>query len=82
METICNLSDPVNLNTTTTPDWEYSKIECDYSELYEYVENSTTSASFYLEKTFTYGDFFLMGFFTLFVLIGITKIIWDNFVKK
>ena len=40
METICVLSEPVNLGTEEVPDWEYSKIECDYTGLYEYVENT------------------------------------------
>lgn len=82
MEQICNLTEPVDLGADGKSDWEYSKIECDYSGLYEYVENPTTTAFFYLEKSFTYGDFFLMGFITLFILVEIVKIIWQNFVKK
>lgn len=75
METICELSAPVDLGDG---DWEYSEIICDYTGLYEYVENPTTSASFYLEKSFTYGDFFVMGAIALFVLFKILKIIWEN----
>jgi len=82
MKQICILSVPVNLGQDGAPDWEYSQIDCDYTGLYEYVENSTTSASFYLEKSFTYGDFFVMGFLTMFLLFGITKLIWQTFVKK
>ena len=48
----------------------------------EMITNPTTSASFYLEKSFSYGDFFTMGFLTIFVLVGITKLIWQTFVKK
>lgn len=62
-------------------DWEYSKMVCN-NEVYELIENPTTLASFYLEKSFTYGDFFLMGFLTLFSLAIITKIIWQIFAKK
>lgn len=76
MTTICKFSVPVDLGNG---DWEYSEIACG---LYEYIENTTTSASFYLEKSFTYGDFFTMGFLTLFVLFEIAKIIWENFIKK
>lgn len=75
MKTICELSTPVDLGNG---DWEYSKIDCDYTGLYEYVENTTTSASFYLEKSFTYGDFFVMGAIALFVLFKILKVIWEN----
>lgn len=83
MKTICELSSPVDLDERPSQvDFEYSKIECDYSALYEYVENPTTSAYFYLEKSFTYGDFFVMGFLTMFLLFGITKLIWDTFIKR
>lgn len=80
MKQVCVLSEPVNLGADGAPDWEYSKILCDYTGLYEYVENTTTSASFYLEKSFTYGDFFVMGFITLFILFQIVKIIWDKWI--
>ena len=81
MKTICQLSNPVNLSPSNE-DWEYSQIECDYTELLEVVENTTTSASFILQKSFTYGDFFIMGFLTIFILFGITKLIWQTFIKK
>lgn len=76
MKQTCILSVPLDLENG---DWEYSQIDCDYSGLYEYVENTTTSASFYLEKSFTYGDFFVMGLLTLFFLIKIVEIIWNKF---
>lgn len=77
MQQTCILSVPVDLENG---DWEYSQIDCDYTGLYEYVENPTTSASFYLEKSFTYGDFFVMGFITLFILFQIVKIIWEKWI--
>lgn len=80
MEEICILSEPINLGADGAPDWEYSKITCDYGGLYEYVENQTTTASFYLDKSFSYGDFFLLGFTTLFVLVLIVKIIWQTWI--
>lgn len=79
METICELSVPVDLGGG---DMEYSVVECGNTGLYEYIENTTTSASFYLEKSFTYGDFFLMGFLTLFALFKAVEIIWSNFIKS
>ena len=81
MEQVCILSEPVNLGQDGAPDWEYSQINCDYSGLYEYVENTTTSASFYLEKSFTYGDFFVMGFIMLFILFQIVKVIWEKWIS-
>lgn len=52
------------------------------TELYEYIENTTTSAGFYLEKSFSYGDFFVMGFLTLFALLKIVELIWSIFMKN
>lgn len=80
--TSCEFSNPVNLGTEELPDWEYSEMLCDDPAVYELIVNETTEAEFYLEKTFSYGDFFLMFFLTIFVLFGIVKIIWNNFVKK
>lgn len=80
--TWCQYSVPVNLGTEELPDFEYSEMVCDTPEIHEFIENETTEASFYLEKTFSYGDFFVMFFLTIFTLFGIVKIIWDNFVKR
>lgn len=77
MQQTCILSVPVDLENG---DWEYSQIDCDYSGLYEYVENQTTTANFYLEKSFTYGDFFVMGFIALFILFQIVKVIWEKWI--
>jgi len=81
MEIICEFNEPINLGQDGAPDWEYSEIKCE-NELYEFVENQTTTSSFYLKKSFTYGDFFVMGFLTIFFLILITKIIWQTFIKE
>lgn len=72
---------PLDENLSKSDSWEYSKMVCN-SATYELIENSTTSSGFWLKKTFSYGDFYIMGFLTIFVLIGITKIIWQTFVKK
>lgn len=80
--TWCVFSSPVNLGTTELPDWEYSEMLCDDPNIYELIENATTEAEFYLEKTFSYGDFFVMFFLTIFVLLAIVKIIWNSFIKK
>lgn len=82
MATKCEFQTPVNLGSEAKPDWEYSEIECDNPNFYELIESTTTGASFFLEKTFSYGDFFITFFLTVFVLVAIVKIIWDNLVKK
>jgi len=80
--TRCQFSIPVNLGTEELPDFEYSEFLCDDPELYEYIENQTTEADFYLEKTFSYGDFFVVFFLMVFTLWKIVEIIWDKFIKR
>lgn len=80
--TRCLFSVPVNLGTEEVPDFEYSEFLCDDPELYEYIENQTTEADFYLEKTFSYGDFFVVFFLMVFTLFKIVEVIWNKFVKK
>ena len=74
---------PVDAGITKSEHWSFMTSICTTTDTtLEVITNSTTSASFYLEKTFTYGDFFIMGFLTIFVLVGITKIIWETFTNK
>jgi len=77
----CEFNSPENLGTEVKPDFEFSEIICETSDFYELIENQTTTASFYLDKTFSYGDFFIMGFLTLFCLVKIVEIIWGKFVE-
>lgn len=74
----CDFSEPINLGTELNPDWHYSKLLCENPAFYEFVEHSTTGAYFWVNQTFSYGDFFIMGFLTICLLVGIAKIIWDN----
>ena len=94
---ICDFSEPVywnkeaqqflvvegdgtlDLKDTT---WAFTKMICDDGELYEMIENESTGASFNLDKTFSYGDFFLMFFLMVFSLFKITEIIFNKFTKK
>lgn len=77
----CEFWDPINLNTTTTPDFEFSKLNCT-STLIESVLNSTTGAEFYLSKTIDYGDVVIFWFFTLGFLLAIFTFIFKLFWKK
>lgn len=80
--TECIFSEPVNLGTEEVPDFEYSEMLCDDPAIFELIENETTEAEFYLDKSFSYGDFFLMFFLTMVILFGIVKVVWNKFVKK
>ncbi|GAH90050.1 unnamed protein product, partial [marine sediment metagenome] len=51
----CQFSTPINLGTEETPDWAYSEMTCEFSQL-ELIENATTGAEFYVSKTIGYGD--------------------------
>lgn len=74
---------PLDTSITRSEQWNFMSSVCTTTDTtLELITNSTTSASFYLEKTFNYGDFFTMGFLTMFVLFGITKLIWETFVKN
>jgi len=77
----CYLTDSVNLGTEEFPDWEYSEFYCE-PELFEYIKNETTEADFYLEKTFSYGDFFVLFFLMAFTLFKIVEVVWNKFVKR
>ena len=80
-EITCQFSEPVNLGTEELPDFEYSEIVCNNSQ-YEYIQNETTEASFYIDKSYTYGDFYIMFFLMIFTLYKIVEIIWNKFIKK
>jgi hypothetical protein len=76
----CQFSDPINLGTEELPGWQYSKVLCDNPQYYEHVENATTEAMFWIDKTFSYGDFFLVGILIIFLLIKVVEIIWNKFL--
>lgn len=62
--------------------WNFTKMICDDGELYELIENESTGASFSIDKTFSYGDFFLVFFLMVFSVFKITEIIFNKFVEK
>jgi len=73
---------PLNGEIKRGDTWLYSEANCSSTEQYEVIENSTTGASWILEKTFSYGDFFVMFILTIFVLIKVVEIIFGNFFKN
>lgn len=75
----------VNGEITRSEHWNFMASICTTTDTtLEEIINPTTSASFYLEKTFNYGDFFTVAIFTIMVLGGITKILLGSLlnVKK
>lgn len=78
----CDFNSPENLGSEIKPDYEFSEIICETSDLYEFIENPTTTSSFVLDKTFSYGDFFVMGFLTIFLIIKAVEIIWNKVVEQ
>ena len=68
----CEFNEPKtweNLPPTSKLDfWNYSEIKC-YSEISEIISNpANTTSTFYLNKTFSYGDFFIIFFLSVFTL--------------
>lgn len=81
----CQYTDPINLGTPDKPDWEYSKISCEFSELENpvaLIENTTTGAEFYISKTIGYGDILVVTFLTLFLVFGVLKFLTDFLIPK
>jgi len=81
----CDFSLPVNLGTEEMPDWEYSKMDCVFTEQEipsELIENSTTGAEFYIDKRVSYGDVLVLTFLMLFLIFGIVKFLTDFLVPK
>jgi len=85
-DTIERILKPLD-ETVARPDtWNFTKIICDTSEMtniYELVENPEISENqFYLQKTISYGDFFVIFFLTLFTLIFFFNFIFNFIFKK
>lgn len=83
----CELSTPKdfqgNTPTTSSVFWNYSKMICEYNdEKVELIENATTGQEFFLDKTFSYGDFLIGLFLIIFVVFGIAKFLMDFLIPK
>lgn len=77
----CQFSTPINLGTEETPDWAYSEMTCEFSEI-ELIENATTGAEFYISKTIGYGDILIITFLMLFLIFGILKFLTDFLIPR
>lgn len=82
----CYFSNPVDLNLgngTTTPDFEYSELNCTSTPIYELITNENyPDRQFYVQKTFTYGEAIVIWFLTLFAIFLISKTIYNFLWQK
>jgi len=77
---ICEFSEPVNYLGESAGEGEpffMKKLEC--AERFELIENSTTGAEFYIDKTMSYGDLILIVFISIILVFLIFKFVW-NFI--
>lgn len=81
----CQYTNPINLGTVENPDWAYSQMTCEFSELenpLELIVNAETDAEFYISKTVDYGDILIITFLTMFLIFGILKFLTDFLIPK
>ena len=81
----CEFSSPKtweNLAPTSKTDfWNYSEVIC-WSNRSELIENETTGAEFYVDKTLSYGEAMVLWFLTIFTILFIFKITYNFFWGK
>jgi hypothetical protein len=81
----CIFSEPVLFTgeppATTTDIWQFSEMEC-FSSSTELIQNASTGAEFYLQKSIDYGDVLILIFFLLFAIFGTIKIIGDFWIPR
>ncbi len=78
----CEFSNPVNYQGNPAGEGEpfnFKTLIC--SERFELIENPTTGAEFYIDKTMSYGDLILIVFISIFLIFGIFKFMW-NFIQQ
>lgn len=60
----CAFSEPLEIATNS---WAFSKMNCSSTMIDKITDGTST---FYLEKTLSYGDFFVIFFYIVFILAG------------
>lgn len=77
---ICEFSNPVNYLGDPASEgeiWNFKTSTC--LERFELIENSTTGAEFFIDKTINYGEILLLFFVSIFLISIIFKMTW-NFI--
>jgi len=77
----CEFNTPVNCqgqSPTEGEPFQFQFASCSNETLF-YLQNPSTEAEFYLDKTISYGDTILITLFTILIIFGIFKFVW-NFV--
>lgn len=79
----CEFSIPINFEGEAPAEGEpfqFQHASC-VNETLTLIENETTTAEFYIEKTLSYGDLLLITFLSIFLIFGIFKFVW-NFIQQ
>jgi hypothetical protein len=73
----CVFSNPQEIATGS---WAYSEMTC-LDPRFELIQNASTGAEFYIEKTINYGEAVFVVFATLFAIYLICISFWRFFWK-
>lgn len=96
IQEICNYSNPVWWDRNTqefmpllgseadeSTVWNFQEKNCTTTDdVYTLIQNSTTGAEFYLNKTLTYGEAMILWFLTLFAIVFIFQKAYNFFWGK
>jgi hypothetical protein len=78
----CNFSEPINLGTEATPDWEFSQITCEDNSTSTISLIETPNGNFWLNKSWTFGELFISFLLVGFLFFWISKSIWGFFYPQ
>jgi hypothetical protein len=86
MQTSCQLSQPQLFDGSTPSStdqiFNFAKMDCTSTdETLALIENDNEN-QFYLSQTISYGDFLVLAFLILFLVLGITKFLLGWFIPK
>lgn len=81
----CIFSNPQIFNggepSSTDQEFQFAAMDCTSTDQ-EFIQSQTTSTSFYLNKTISYGDFLNQAFLLLFLIFGITCFLLSWFIPR
>ena len=91
---ICEFNDPQVFDgsppLTKQDTWNYSSMICETSDATtsikflknELIQNASTGAEFFVEKSVSYGDFLMITFLMIFLIFGIMKFLIGFIIPK